>query len=633
MEYIIAGIRIAVPQEFTAGSFGTALAPFAAADEGPADLSVETRGEIRQADGYRELDEFDFADADADCRFGRDSEGYLLTMTPRDGCAAARFRKAFGAPLVTTDVTLRHNPALFRFGLWSMFNIAAVARQAVAIHSSVISLNGGAVLFLGESGTGKSTHTRLWREHIPGAELLNDDSPIVRIVQTADADPICGAVQNPADAPAAAAETPDASAATTGAPKPQAMVFGAPWSGKTPCYRNVCQPIRAIVRLSQAPHNRIRRLRAIEAIGALLPSCPPSFAHDETLEDAVCATVSAVVAQVPDDFRRRIRKSPPVMQLSNRLFFEQVEAMLAEGHEVQIRMKGHSMRPLLRSERDIAVLTPIARYTGNSETAAAARKQNRLARNETAPDTAANSHPDRLPSGSQALQPGDVVLFRCEGRHILHRILRIEPESGEMPPQSANTTVETITKTPEASAIPTAATTEAAATAATPSATEASAIPTAATTEAATTATPSATIVTAATPSTTAAATTASDAGDTPAPLPALRKTGKATPPLPACPENSENPQTASNPGQTPAETAPAPPRLRFTLAGDGNHRMTEHCAATDIAAVMTAVIRPSGRIVSTASRRWRRQSRCWLTLPAAVRRFILRALWRLGIR
>ena len=116
------------------------------------------------------------------------------------------------------------------------------------------------------------------------------------------------------------------------------------------------------------------------------------------------------------------------MQLSNRLFFEQVEAMLAEGHEVQIRMKGHSMRPLLRSERDIAVLTPIARYTGNSETAAAARKQNRLARNETAPDTAANSHPDRLPSGSQALQPGDVVLFRCEGRHILHRILRIEPE-------------------------------------------------------------------------------------------------------------------------------------------------------------------------------------------------------------
>ena len=263
MEYIIAGIRIAVPQEFTAGSFGTALAPFAAADEGPADLSVETRGEIRQADGYRELDEFDFADADADCRFGRDSEGYLLTMTPRDGCAAARFRKAFGAPLVTTDVTLRHNPALFRFGLWSMFNIAAVARQAVAIHSSVISLNGGAVLFLGESGTGKSTHTRLWREHIPGAELLNDDSPIIRATDS------------------------------------EALVHGSPWSGKTPCYRNESCPIAAVVRLSQAPHNRIRRLRPIESIGALLPSAPPAFARDERLSDDTCGLLSRLIAQVP----------------------------------------------------------------------------------------------------------------------------------------------------------------------------------------------------------------------------------------------------------------------------------------------------------------------------------------------
>ena len=71
--------------------------------------------------------------------------------------------------------------------------------------------------------------------------------------------------------------------------------------------------------------------------------------------------------------------------LPNQLFFEQVEAMLAEGREVQIRMKGHSMRPLLRSERDQVVLKPC--------------------------------DPARL-------QPGDVVLFRTCGRHILHRIVR-----------------------------------------------------------------------------------------------------------------------------------------------------------------------------------------------------------------
>ena len=72
--------------------------------------------------------------------------------------------------------------------------------------------------------------------------------------------------------------------------------------------------------------------------------------------------------------------------LPNQLFFAEVEAMLAEGREVQIRMKGHSMRPLLRSERDRVVLAPC-------------------------------TDPARL-------QPGDVVLFRCCGRHILHRIVR-----------------------------------------------------------------------------------------------------------------------------------------------------------------------------------------------------------------
>ena len=44
------------------------------------------------------------------------------------------------------------------------------------------------------------------------------------------------------------------------------------------------------------------------------------------------------------------------MLLPNELFFEQVEAVLAEGQLVQIRMKGHSMRPLLRNDRDRVVV-------------------------------------------------------------------------------------------------------------------------------------------------------------------------------------------------------------------------------------------------------------------------------------
>ena len=263
MEYTIADIRISLPDALAGAHFTRALSPFRAIPSGSADLALEIVPRLSEMPGYRELQRFDFADADADCRFGRDEAGYLLEIAPRDGSAPARFRTAYGSAQAASDFTRQHNPALLRFGLWTLYNVAAVRTGAVAIHSSVIRYRGRGVLFLGESGTGKSTHTRLWREHIPGAELLNDDSPIIR---AADG---------------------------------EALVYGSPWSGKTPCYRNENCPIAAVVRLSQAPHNRIRRLRPIEAVGALLPSAPPSFARDERLQDDVCALLSRVIGCVP----------------------------------------------------------------------------------------------------------------------------------------------------------------------------------------------------------------------------------------------------------------------------------------------------------------------------------------------
>lgn len=263
MEYTIAGLRLSLPETLINRHFGRALQPFASACPGTPDLTLDAGTEVTPLPDYRELHSFEFTDADADCRFGADADGYLLEMTPRDGSAPARFRMAYGATTAQSDITPEHNPALFRFGAWTLFNIAALPHGAVAFHSSVIRYRGKGVLFLGESGTGKSTHTRLWREHIPGAELLNDDSPIIRATER------------------------------------EAIVFGSPWSGKTPCYRNESCPITAVVRLSQAPHNHIRRLRPIEAIGALLPSAPPAFARDERLSDDTCGLLSRLIAQVP----------------------------------------------------------------------------------------------------------------------------------------------------------------------------------------------------------------------------------------------------------------------------------------------------------------------------------------------
>lgn len=263
MEYTIAGLRLSLPGTLINRHFGRALQPFASACPGTPDLTLDAGTEVTPLPDYRELHSFEFTDADSDCRFGADADGYLLEMTPRDGSAPARFRMAYGATTGQSDITPEHNPALFRFGAWTLFNIAALPKEAVAFHSSVIRYRGKGVLFLGESGTGKSTHTRLWREHIPGAELLNDDSPIIRATER------------------------------------EAIVFGSPWSGKTPCYRNESCPITAVVRLSQAPHNHIRRLRPIEAIGALLPSAPPAFARDERLSDDTCGLLSRLIAQVP----------------------------------------------------------------------------------------------------------------------------------------------------------------------------------------------------------------------------------------------------------------------------------------------------------------------------------------------
>lgn len=262
MEFIIAKIRFALPDDMVSGYWAEALAPFKAQETGNVNFEVRYHPDIVPVGELHPLERFAFAEDDADCTFGIDDGGnYLLHILPHDTAQpAARFRISNDGREVLCDHSPRHAPSTLRFGLWIAFNITAVRRNTVAIHSSTIVYRGQAVLMLGESGTGKSTHTRLWREHIEGARLLNDDSPIV----CAHAD-----------------RTPDC--------------HGSAWSGKTPCYINAHAPIRAFVRLSQAPHNRIRKLSRLESIGALLPSCPLAFSHDKQLFNAVCATVSSIL--------------------------------------------------------------------------------------------------------------------------------------------------------------------------------------------------------------------------------------------------------------------------------------------------------------------------------------------------
>ena len=198
------------------------------------------------------------AEADAEGCFIRCSKGYIYSVARNEEIL---FHIDTATGVVETNITINSNIdiAILRFGLWVMFGVVLSANNAIAIHSSAVVADGRCALFLGESGTGKSTHTRLWMKYIDSARLLNDDSPIIRIIDG------------------------------------EARVYGSPWSGKTPCYKNESHPIAGLCRLEQAPCNKIHSLPTILAIGAILPSCPPVFAHDVTLQDMICDTVGRLL--------------------------------------------------------------------------------------------------------------------------------------------------------------------------------------------------------------------------------------------------------------------------------------------------------------------------------------------------
>ena len=206
---------------------------------------------------------FEFEQEYATGELARYAEGYRFS-TSREGVDYLMIKRD-GSNIVESNFCNfeKVDPSLLRFGLWIMLGIVIAPLGAIAIHSSVVVKEHQGVLCLGESGTGKSTHTRLWRENIEGAKLLNDDSPIIRMIDG------------------------------------ECRVYGSPWSGKTHCYVNKWVPVRGLIRLSQAPHNRIHRLPALSAIGAVLPSCPPAFAYDNALQDHICNTVSDILSCTP----------------------------------------------------------------------------------------------------------------------------------------------------------------------------------------------------------------------------------------------------------------------------------------------------------------------------------------------
>ena len=144
-----------------------------------------------------------------------------------------------------------------------LYAFTTATRGVLEMHASVTVKDGRGFLFLGHSGTGKSTHSRLWHEAYPEAWLLNDDNPVLRLLDDGEV-----------------------------------RVYGSPWSGKTPCYRQESVPVGGIVPLKQAPENKIRPMRLPEAYANMLCSCSGLKIIPEMM-DGLYATISRIIQTVP----------------------------------------------------------------------------------------------------------------------------------------------------------------------------------------------------------------------------------------------------------------------------------------------------------------------------------------------
>lgn len=200
---------------------------------------------------------YEFSYEDIVGTFGRSEDGFLLRIKPQDEESLELWHRS-GEAQVQIGGNL--SPMLLRFAMWIGLGLMVAPYDTVAVHGSCIVYEDKAVLFLGESGTGKSTHTRLWMESIEGAFLLNDDSPLLRVEDG------------------------------------KVWAYGSPWSGKTPCYRNGRYELKACVRLSQEPSNRMSKLGVLQAYGAIHPSCPPQFAYDVELYDYISCFIDKLLS-------------------------------------------------------------------------------------------------------------------------------------------------------------------------------------------------------------------------------------------------------------------------------------------------------------------------------------------------
>lgn len=135
--------------------------------------------------------------------------------------------------------------------------------DGAVLHGSAIAYRGEGVIFSAPSGTGKSTHTTLWKRCFGAdVEYINDDKPALRFSDDG------------------------------------VTVYGTPWSGKTDLNNNLAVPLRAVVFLERGEKNRIERMSPVEALFRMGREIVRPYS-DMTLENKLADFMTELTQRVP----------------------------------------------------------------------------------------------------------------------------------------------------------------------------------------------------------------------------------------------------------------------------------------------------------------------------------------------
>lgn len=184
---------------------------------------------------------------------------FTVSVTPDD----LRFEQADADAEAAEEGFRQRNfpdPFLERAAIQRQFAEYLLRQGVILVHGSTVAVDGQAYLFTARSGTGKSTHTRLWREVFGSrAVMINDDKPFLRI--TSDG----------------------------------ITAYGSPWSGKHGLDTNTGAPLKGICLLERGSENLIRPAQR-EELTDLLRGFRPRTPEQREQYDALLA---ALVSNVP----------------------------------------------------------------------------------------------------------------------------------------------------------------------------------------------------------------------------------------------------------------------------------------------------------------------------------------------